>query len=39
VFPVSGIGPESRNGTLIRLTRLIKLNTSQDLEGSIFRVT
>jgi len=39
VFPVSDVGPESRNGIHFRLTCLIKLNTSQDLVGSIFRVT
>jgi len=39
VFPVLDIGPESRIWILTRLTRLIKLNTSQDLVDSIFRVT
>jgi len=39
VFPVLDVGPESRNGTHFKLTRLIKLNTSQDLVGSIFRIT
>jgi len=38
VFPVLDLGPKSRNGIHFRLIRLIKLNTSQDLVGSIFRV-
>ena len=39
VFPVPDIEPESRIWVLTELNRLIKLDTSQDLVGSIFRVT
>jgi len=39
VFPVVDLRPEIRIVIHFRLICLIKLNTSQDLVGSIFRVT
>jgi hypothetical protein len=39
VFPVLELRPESRVGVLTQLKYVIGLDTSQDLVGSIFRVT